>query len=439
MNKGRFVAVRRLSAISWRFAALGVAAIVLASCQGSEIPKHLKPVPPALLSTMDRLGMKETSPIFIRIFKEESQLEVWKEQRDGQFALLRTYEICQWSGELGPKRVEGDRQAPEGFYTVTPAQMNPNSDYYLSFNIGYPNAFDRSLGRTGSNLMVHGACSSAGCYSMTDDSAGELFALARDSFRGGQRSFQIQAFPFRMTPENLAKHHDNPNLDFWRMLKVGYDSFELTRVPPQVDVCDRRYVFNAESNATPFEASAVCPAYTVPESLALALAAKEAADQEKYAAVVAALEKQAAGPQVAAATSAPQAGAPRQSLLDRWLGMFNRDDDRAPATAGSIPSAGPSSPAVAAVPLPTVRPPASPPPSPVPAPAPTATATATPAPASAAPAATAPAATVSGTPATILGAAPIMAPDLGQPDPAVGTFVERPFWWYDDAPATPTN
>ena len=231
-------------------------------------------MPGFLVAKMRQLGMKDTAPIFIRIFKEESQMEIWKQRADGRYGLLKTYSICKWSGALGPKKVEGDRQAPEGFYTVTPAQMNPNSNYYLSFNIGYPNAYDRSLGRTGSNLMVHGACSSAGCYSMTDEDAGEIFALARDAFRGGQRAFEIQAFPFRMTPENLAKHRDNPNMDFWRMLKVGYDSFELTHVPPKVDVCDRHYVFNADAGGASFNPSGACPAYTVPPALAAALAAQ---------------------------------------------------------------------------------------------------------------------------------------------------------------------
>src|SRR5260221_476765 len=190
---------RRLATI-----AVVVAAFGLSACQDSGVPKELKPVPSMLTAKMDKLGMKATSPILIRLYKETSELEVWKQRDDGTFALLTTYSICKWSGALGPKKVEGDRQAPEGFYTVTPAQMNPESHYYLSFNIGYPNAYDRSWGRTGSNLMVHGACSSAGCYSMTDDAAGEIFALARDSFRGGQTSFQIQAMPFPLTGEDLA-------------------------------------------------------------------------------------------------------------------------------------------------------------------------------------------------------------------------------------------
>ena len=261
--------------INWRTAAaLVVGAVALAGCTGAEAPKAAKPVPYALVSEMQRSSMKETSQIFIRIFKETSEMEVWKQTTGGTFALLKTYTICKWSGALGPKKKEGDRQAPEGFYTVTPGQMNPKSSYYLSFNIGYPNRFDQSLGRTGSNLMVHGACSSASCYSMTDEDAGELFALARDSFRGGQTNFQIQAFPFRMTPENLARHRDDPNMEFWRMLKVGYDHFELTRKPPRVDVCDRSYVFDADAGGASFNASAACPPYSVPPTLVAALEKK---------------------------------------------------------------------------------------------------------------------------------------------------------------------
>src|SRR3954453_17203174 len=144
------------------------AGLLLAGCQ-SGIPKAMKPVPAFLLAKMKVLGMDETAPIFIRIFKEESQLEVWKQKQNGDYALLNSYAICRWSGELGPKLKEGDYQAPEGFYTITPAQMNPNSAYYLSFNMGYPNAYDKAWGRTGSQLMVHGDCSSRGCYAMTDD------------------------------------------------------------------------------------------------------------------------------------------------------------------------------------------------------------------------------------------------------------------------------
>src|SRR5713101_8364263 len=163
----------------------------------------LQPLSQSMLAELERKHMPKESPILVRLFKEEAELEVWKEDDSGRLALLATYPICRWSGELGPKVKQGDRQAPEGFYTITPAQLNPNSHYYLSVDIGYPNAFDRAYGRTGSNLMIHGDCSSAGCYAMSDEQIGEIYALARESFFGGQRAFQVQAYPFRMTAVNM--------------------------------------------------------------------------------------------------------------------------------------------------------------------------------------------------------------------------------------------
>ena len=299
-------------------ALLVVALVALAGCNASDYPKADRPVPGMLSAKMIQFGMKDTAPIFIRIFKEESQMEIWKQRNDGRYGLLTSYAICKWSGALGPKKVEGDRQAPEGFYTVTPAQMNPNSNYYLSFNIGYPNAYDRALGHTGSNLMVHGACSSAGCYSMSDQNAGDIFALARDAFRGGQRAFEIQAFPFRMTPENLAKHRDDPNMDFWRMLKVGYDSFELTRTPPKVDVCERRYVFNADAGDASFDPSGTCPAFTVPAELTAALQSKQAEDDARFTRAVAMLEQKQQEEAERQQAAAERAANP--SFIERLIG-----------------------------------------------------------------------------------------------------------------------
>jgi murein L,D-transpeptidase YafK len=106
---------------------------------------------------------------------------------------------------LLPKFQQGDRQAPEGFYAITPDLMNPNSSAYLAINTGFPNAFDQANGRTGQFLMIHGDCSSAGCYAMTDEQIAEIYALAREAFFGGQRSFQVQAYPFRMIPLNMAR------------------------------------------------------------------------------------------------------------------------------------------------------------------------------------------------------------------------------------------
>jgi murein L,D-transpeptidase YafK len=266
------------------------AAVSLAGCNtdGIDMAKALKPLSAEMMTLLEAKAMDKTAPIVVRVFKEESELEVWKQDRDGQYALLKTYPICRWSGELGPKVKTGDRQAPEGFYTITPAQMNPRSQYYLSFNLGYPNAFDRAHGRTGSHLMVHGDCSSAGCYSMTDDQIQEIYALGREAFFGGQKSFQVQAYPFRMTAQNMARHRNNPHLSFWKTLKEGNDHFELARAEPKVDVCDRRYVFNAQEpngSSTPlqFNPTGRCPTYEVPAELAAAVAEKNRQDQHAFA------------------------------------------------------------------------------------------------------------------------------------------------------------
>ena len=225
------------------------AVVALAGCDtdGLQYGKAMKSLSPEMVAALQTKNMPTESPMLVRLFKEEAELEVWKQDASGRYDLLKTYPICRWSGELGPKVKEGDRQAPEGFYTITPAQMNPNSQFYLSFNMGYPNAYDKSWGRTGAHLMVHGDCSSRGCYAMTDDQIGEIYALARESFFGGQRAFQVQAFPFRFTPTNFARHRNNPNIPFWRMLKEGSDHFEVTRQEPKIDVCEKRYVFNAEA------------------------------------------------------------------------------------------------------------------------------------------------------------------------------------------------
>jgi murein L,D-transpeptidase YafK len=277
-------------------AALG-AGVLLAGCNSDEVSlannaKANQPVPPKLIASMTEKDMDMQSPILIRLFKQEAELEVWKRDRSGRFALLKTYPICRWSGDLGPKIREGDRQAPEGFYSITPAQMNPQSAYYLSFNTGYPNAFDKALGRTGSELMVHGDCSSRGCYAMTDEQIAEIYSLGRESFFGGQRAFQFQAYPFRMTPLNMAKHRNNPNMPFWKMIKEGYDHFEVTRQEPKVDFCEKKYVFDAvkapDAKRDPvFEASAKCPAYVIPDEIASGVREKQERDQAETAKLIA--------------------------------------------------------------------------------------------------------------------------------------------------------
>ncbi|MCD0423778.1 hypothetical protein LOC51_41755 [Rubrivivax sp. JA1024] len=270
---------------------------MLAGCNSDQMAlatnaKANQPVPPKLVAAIQEKNMDLQSPILVRLFKQEAELEVWKQDRTGVFQLLKSYPICRWSGDLGPKIREGDRQAPEGFYSISPGQMNPQSSYYLSFNTGYPNAFDKSLGRTGSQLMVHGDCSSRGCYAMTDEQIAEIYALGRESFFGGQRAFQLQAYPFKMTPVNFAKHRNNPNMPFWKMLKQGYDHFEVTRQEPKVDFCEHKYVFDAAplpgaTRPLQFNASAKCPAYEVRPDIAEAVREKDKQDNIKIAELIA--------------------------------------------------------------------------------------------------------------------------------------------------------
>ncbi len=283
--------IRQLTMFSRaRLAALAVTvSLALAGCNGQgdgTSARSRQPLSPQMLSLLSEKDMAPQNPILIRVFKEESELEVWKTTSKGTYALVKTYPICRWSGELGPKVKIGDRQTPEGFYTITPGLLNPNSSYYLAINTGFPNAFDKSYGRTGEFLMIHGDCSSAGCYAMTDEQIAEIYALARDALAGGQRSFQIQAMPFRMTPENMARHRNNPNMAFWRNLKQGYDHFEVTHLEPKVNVCGRQYVFDAQAPAGQgFEPQLACPNYTVPDVISSAVSAKQRSDDAKAAAL----------------------------------------------------------------------------------------------------------------------------------------------------------
>ncbi|HEX8416960.1 MAG TPA: murein L,D-transpeptidase family protein, partial [Methylobacterium sp.] len=235
--------------IALRLGAALVLALALAGGAAAQVGKASAPIPPATLALMAAKGTTAAAPVLFRAFKKESEIEVWK-RAGGRFVHVKTFPICRWSGQLGPKRKTGDRQTPEGFYSVAERQLNPNSSYYLSFDVGYPNAFDRAHGYTGSAVMVHGVCSSMGCYAMTDAVAGELYAIAREAFAGGQAAFQFQSFPFRMSAANMARHRTDPNIAFWRQLKEGSDRFEATGEEPTIGVANGRYVFAPSKDAS---------------------------------------------------------------------------------------------------------------------------------------------------------------------------------------------
>lgn len=204
---------------------------------------------PDLDDLKDRLaekGLSEGAPILVRIFKAESQLELWM-RKGSTYVLQGTYPICHWTGTLGPKLREGDKQSPEGFYTIGSRQMRHVGRWRSAFNIGFPNLHDKRLERTGSYILVHGGCSSTGCFAMTQPVQQIIYRLAASSLRGRQDNFQIHIFPFRMTDANMAAHAQSPWTDFWRDLKAGYDAFEATRMPPRIGICGQRYVVASTS------------------------------------------------------------------------------------------------------------------------------------------------------------------------------------------------
>ena len=274
-----------------RIAVVAACAVVLAGCEtetGVGGARAIRPIPAETLALMDQKGTTKSAPVLIRTYKKEAEFEMWKMKPDGKYVLLKTFPMCRWSGQLGPKTREGDRQVPEGFYNITPGQMNPNSNYYLSFNVGYPNAFDRAYGRAGGSIMVHGACSSMGCFSMTDKQIAEIYAIAREGFSGGQKSIQMQSLPFRMTAENLAKHRLDPNIGFWKQLKQGSDHFEVARQEPKVGVCNKHYVFDAQSSGSgqQMDANGICPPLAQDPDLMREVAAKETRDDQAVAELV---------------------------------------------------------------------------------------------------------------------------------------------------------
>ena len=186
-----------------------------------------------LFGRLGEKGLRIGDPLHIRIFKQSRELELYVRGQSG-FELYRTYPICDMSGTLGPKRFEGDYQAPEGFYTVAAERLHPHSDFHLAFNLGYPNAFDRAAGRTGSNIMIHGGCASNGCFAMTNYYMEQIYILTEAALHNGQDGIGVEIYPFRLTPENLAANASSRWIDFWRSLKPAHDHFAEFGTPASI-------------------------------------------------------------------------------------------------------------------------------------------------------------------------------------------------------------
>jgi len=357
----------RVMRVVLRFAVVAPLVVCLTGClnffgAGSDdsVAPGDRQLPASTQALLAIKGMKLEAPIFVRIFKEESEFEVWK-YKDGRFQHFRTYPICAWSGELGPKVQQGDRQAPEGFYTVSRAQMNPHSLYHLAFNIGFPNTFDQVNGHSGSALMVHGNCKSAGCYAMTDAYIEEIYILAREAFNAGQTKFHVQALPFRMTTWNMMRHRLNQWYPFWVKLKEGYDAFEDTGKPPIVKVCGKQYLVNVSFPGGEPAPDAACPIYAkinpsqmpgvdgVPQTVLASLNKSEAPSRQP-AQALAPVVVAAAAPQ--AARSKPQAPAVVEMADMSASPVITRPS--APTQVASLQSVkAPASPVYPSAPKPT--------------------------------------------------------------------------------------
>ena len=203
---------------------------------------------PTIVNEVKKANFKPGAPVFIRIFKESMELELWmRDHMGGRYRLFSTYRIATYGGQrLGPKLKQGDSIAPEGFYNVGTKQLNPQSKFHLAFNIGYPNGYDRAHGRTGDSIMVHGNNVSIGCFAMTDPQIEIIYLLVEAALRAKQDEFQVHIFPFRMTAERLEKEKASEWHSFWTNLKEGYDHFERDKVPPLVGQRDRKYVFKRQ-------------------------------------------------------------------------------------------------------------------------------------------------------------------------------------------------
>jgi murein L,D-transpeptidase YafK len=187
-------------------------------------------------------GFALGAPAFIRVFKESSTLELWL-WKNGRFHPFRSYPICKWSGELGPKLAEGDRQSPEGVYFISGRDLIVNARWHRAMNLGFPNSRDRALGLTGSGILIHGKCSSIGCFSLTDRFVEDIYEVIAAALDAGQPRITVQVFPFPLTRASLERHAGDAWIDFWVRLKRGHDLFLRDGLPPRTFVCLGEYAF----------------------------------------------------------------------------------------------------------------------------------------------------------------------------------------------------
>ena len=220
-----------------------------------------------LKERLKAIGYEGKIRLYVRIFKEEKTLEIWMQSK-GIYKLYKSFEVCNYSGKLGPKVVEGDKQAPEGFYHV-PAEdvLWSSRKWPRALNLSFPNGFDALKKRTGSYLLIHGGCSSEGCYALKNGPMSILYDLVSIALKSGQTILPIHIFPFRLTDKNWARHlPQNAGKKwgaFWKGMQPAYDGFQSNRTIPSIFVCQTGYqVFSSyqfEEEGALFKQSCVQP------------------------------------------------------------------------------------------------------------------------------------------------------------------------------------
>ena len=214
---------------------------------GTERVREVKARIGARLSAeLQKSGLALGDQVYLRVYKKEEVMEVWMKPRGGKkYEPYKRYRIAGMSGGLGPKEAEGDYQAPEGCYEVTKGRLNPWSNYHLSFNVGYPNRYDRFHKRTGSYIMVHGSNVSAGCFAMTDPVIEEIYLIVEAALSQGQKVVHLHSFPYNFA---LEGNHRVPQQrryrqwgSFWQDLRAVWEAFEETQTVPIIEVRDGKY------------------------------------------------------------------------------------------------------------------------------------------------------------------------------------------------------
>jgi murein L,D-transpeptidase YafK len=195
-----------------------------------------------LSKAFEEKGLKLGSPVFIRVYKQTSEMELWIE-KGSRYVLFKTYGICRWSGGLGPKYYEGDRQSPEGLYRITSADLIVNARWDRAMNINYPNSFDVMNGRSGSGILIHGKCGSIGCFAIQDRNVEEVYAAVREALKGGQAYIPVLSLPFRFASLAPSKQDTRQMSEFWSDLRRADLLFARDRLPPAAWICDGRYYF----------------------------------------------------------------------------------------------------------------------------------------------------------------------------------------------------